>query len=84
MGLGWSWPLLSLEGWNGNDDGDGMGLGLGANPNLVSSGNYICVTVSTTYSQIPLALRPLSSITGNSFGIGAAKPVTGSATMVMQ
>ena len=55
-----------------------------ANPNSVSTGNYICVTVSTNYSQIPLALRPLSSITGNTFGIGTSKTVTGSATMVMQ
>jgi Flp pilus assembly protein TadG len=63
---------------------DGVNYSACPGPSNVNSGDAISLSLSTTYSALPLALRPLSAITGNHWGIGTAKLVTATATMVRE
>jgi hypothetical protein len=48
----------------------------------VAMGDELELTLSTTYSTIPNAVRPLSAITG--VGVGASKLVVGECTMIKE
>jgi Flp pilus assembly protein TadG len=74
-----SWVTLQQS-----SDGTTFTAVSGNNPSNVPTGWAILVKVETTYSQLSCAIRPLSAITANKWGVGPAKLVTGTSTMVMQ
>jgi Flp pilus assembly protein TadG len=50
----------------------------------VTRGHTLRITLSTSYSSIPSAVRPLNSITGGRWGIGNGKPIIGQCAMVKE
>lgn len=63
------------------DLGPGI-VGIVTDISTVPAGDQVQFDLTTTYDQIPNAVRPLYSLTGK--GIGNGKPVSGRCTMVKE